>query len=282
MKKLLSITCVMLLAAGIAVAQDTPPSGEQPAQPAPQEQTPQSDQAADQSSTTIRGCLSGSDNNFTISDQSGQSYKLSGDTSMLSQHVGHEVELTGKLGDMAAGEQPSGEQAGAATTGDQKLFEVSNVTMISEKCAAGTGEQPTPESGAAMSQPQSETAAPATSTTPDTSAQSTTPSTTTPDTSAQTTPPATTAPDASAQQTPPATTEPDAAQPAAPAQEEAAQQPETPEQPEQPATEAAPAQDQTQDQAAADEQLPQTATPLPLLALLGLGSLAAGLWSRRK
>lgn len=38
-----------------------------------------------------------------------------------------------------------------------------------------------------------------------------------------------------------------------------------------------------QDPAAADaEALPQTASPLPLIALLGLGSLAAGLVSRKK
>jgi len=277
MKKLLSITCVMLLAAGIAVAQDTPPSGEQPAQPAPQQeqQLPQSDQAADQ--TTIRGCLSGSDNNFTISDQSGQSYKLSGDFSMLSQHVNHEVELTGKLGEVSGAADQSAGEAGAATSGDQKVFEFTNVTMISETCSTGTGEEARPESDTAAAQPESETTAAQTQ--PDMSAQ------TTPDASAQATPPATTTtPDASAQTTPPASTDPSVTaqqQEAPPAEAPVAQQPE--EQPaEQPATEQEPAATEAQDQAAADEQLPQTATPLPLLALLGFGALATGLWTRKK
>jgi hypothetical protein len=256
MKKLLSITCVLLLAMGIAAAQDTP-SGEQPAPQEQEQALPQSDQTADQ--ITIRGCLSGSDQNFTISDQSGRSYKLSGDFAMLSEHVGHEVELTGKFGEVAAGEQPAGEQA--AATGDQKLFEFSNVKMISETCS--TGGEARPESDTAAIQPESET----------TTAQ--------PDASA-----AQTQPDMSAQQAAPsATADPNvtAQQPEVPAQEETAQQPEAPVAPEdQPATEQQPAQEQTEDQAVADEQLPQTATPLPLLALLGFGALAAGLWSRRK
>ena len=39
---------------------------------------------------------------------------------------------------------------------------------------------------------------------------------------------------------------------------------------------------QTETDAEAAGQLPQTASPLPLLALLGIGSLAAGYASRRK
>lgn len=260
MKKLLSITCVMLLAAGIAVAQDTPPPGEQP--PAPQEQTmPQSDQAAEQ--ITVRGCLSGSDNNFTISDQSGQTYKLSGDFTTLSAHVGHEVELTGQLGEVSgAADQSAGDPSGAAS--DEKLFEFSNVTMIAENCSIGTGEEARPESDSAVTDPNAVAIEPnATATDPNAAVI------TTPDASAQTTPPATTVdPNVTAQQ------------PEAPV--ETAQQPETPVVPEdQPATEQ-PVEGDTQDQADMDDQLPQTATPLPLLALLGFGALVTGLWSRRK
>jgi LPXTG-motif cell wall-anchored protein len=38
----------------------------------------------------------------------------------------------------------------------------------------------------------------------------------------------------------------------------------------------------TSDQQTAGSNLPQTASPLPLLGLLGLGSFGAGLLSRRK
>jgi LPXTG-motif cell wall-anchored protein len=41
----------------------------------------------------------------------------------------------------------------------------------------------------------------------------------------------------------------------------------------------APAADQTAD---AGQKLPQTASPLPLLGLLGFGSMAAGLLGRKK
>jgi LPXTG-motif cell wall-anchored protein len=47
------------------------------------------------------------------------------------------------------------------------------------------------------------------------------------------------------------------------------------------ASTAAPA-DQNVDRSANSEQLPQTASPLPLLGLLGLGSLLAGLVARKK
>jgi LPXTG-motif cell wall-anchored protein len=44
----------------------------------------------------------------------------------------------------------------------------------------------------------------------------------------------------------------------------------------------APADQQQADQAAQGEQLPQTASPLPLLALLGLTSLGGAVLSRRR
>jgi LPXTG-motif cell wall-anchored protein len=41
-------------------------------------------------------------------------------------------------------------------------------------------------------------------------------------------------------------------------------------------------QNQNQNQSDQAEQLPETASPLPLLGLLGFGSLAAGWFARRK
>ena len=45
--------------------------------------------------TSVEGCLQGSNGNFTLTDKSGTTYQLSGDTSKLSKHVGHEVQITG-------------------------------------------------------------------------------------------------------------------------------------------------------------------------------------------
>jgi hypothetical protein len=40
--------------------------------------------------------------------------------------------------------------------------------------------------------------------------------------------------------------------------------------------------DQNADKSNSDQKLPQTASPLPLLGLLGLGSLVSGLIARKK
>src|SRR5579859_5624676 len=45
----------------------------------------------------IEGCLSGSNGNYTLTDKNGTAYQLSGDTSKLADHVGHEVKITGTL-----------------------------------------------------------------------------------------------------------------------------------------------------------------------------------------
>ena len=44
---------------------------------------------------TVEGCLSGSSGNYTLSDKNGNTYQLTGDTAKLSEHVGHEVKVTG-------------------------------------------------------------------------------------------------------------------------------------------------------------------------------------------
>lgn len=91
--------------------------------------------------------MSGSAGNFTLTDQaSGKTYQLAGDTSKLSEHVGHQVKITGSSSEAsAAGTTPSGTTgatgaagttgaAGATGAGAQSTFEVKSVKMISETC----------------------------------------------------------------------------------------------------------------------------------------------------
>lgn len=248
MKKLFLLTCVLLLSAGIAAAQDTPPSGDQPTQPAQSETAP----ADTTDQTTLRGCLSGSGENFTFTDQAGISYRLGGNFAMLGEHVGHDVELTGKLGDTsAASDQPA----------DQKLFEVANVKMVAETCS--TTDTARPEGDAAMTQPETQVA----------TEQPVAPAAADPNAPvAATDPNAAVTPSAPVQQ-PEVKVEPEVAvqaEPVTPAEE-----PVTPDAVEQPVVE-------DTDEQEATEELPQTATFLPLLGLLGFGSLAAGLLIRRK
>ena len=57
--------------------------------------TTQTTQTSSDSGTSIEGCLNGSAGNWTLTDQSGKTWQLAGDTSKLSDHVGHQVRLTG-------------------------------------------------------------------------------------------------------------------------------------------------------------------------------------------
>src|SRR5260370_14234092 len=47
------------------------------------------------SETTVQGCLGGSDGNYTLTDKNGTSFHLTADTAKLSEHVGHEIKVTG-------------------------------------------------------------------------------------------------------------------------------------------------------------------------------------------
>jgi uncharacterized protein YdeI (BOF family) len=153
MNKLLLLS-VLLLSFSWAVAQDTPsqsnPSQDQSTQ---QQTTPdqsgmnssrgQSDTTSAQTSagqnnmgnqTTVKGCLSSSNGNYMLTDKSGTMYQLMGDTSKLSEHVGHEIKVTGTMG--SAGSQ-TGESGGGMGQGSQEALQVSSVKHISKNCQNG-------------------------------------------------------------------------------------------------------------------------------------------------
>jgi hypothetical protein len=83
--------------------------------------------------TSVEGCLQGSNGNFTLTDKSGTTYQLSGDTSKLSKHVGHEVQITSSTsGSSAASSTSSMPQGGS----QQQTLTVDKVKHISESCKA--------------------------------------------------------------------------------------------------------------------------------------------------
>ena len=57
--------------------------------------TTQTTQTSSDNGNSIEGCLSGSAGNWSLTDQSGKTWQLAGDTSKLSDHVGHQVRITG-------------------------------------------------------------------------------------------------------------------------------------------------------------------------------------------
>src|SRR5258707_1285998 len=106
MKK--TILTSFLLAASMALAQTSGTSS------TPAASNPSSDTGS------VQGCLSGSADNFTISDQSGKSWKLSGNTKDLSSHVGQLVAITG------------------SAAPDGTTYKIDSVKMVSPSCPSTT------------------------------------------------------------------------------------------------------------------------------------------------
>jgi len=113
----LMLLAVLLLGAVWAV-------GQKSAEPAQKGST-----SATAGSQTVEGCLSGSEGKYTLTDKQGQTFELTGDTSKLAEHVGHEVKITGTAG--------TGPSASAASGG--MSLEVSSVKHISKTCKSGGG-----------------------------------------------------------------------------------------------------------------------------------------------
>jgi hypothetical protein len=173
MRKIFLITAILLLSAAWAVAQTSPstpqsttpdtssqqstsPSSTSPSQQpdtsstTTQTTTTQTTQTSSNSSTSIEGCLSGSADNWTLTDQSGKTWQLAGDTSKLSDHVGHQVRLMGSDNSSSASGSSSpsssspsssnpssgaGATGAGSSSGTQSTFTVNKVKMISSTCS---------------------------------------------------------------------------------------------------------------------------------------------------
>ncbi|HEY2168954.1 MAG TPA: hypothetical protein VGJ30_04970 [Candidatus Angelobacter sp.] len=172
MRKTSLITAILLLSAVWAVAQTSPGSSPQsttpgassqtsPSSTSPSQQpaapdtsssttqttTTQTTQTSSDSGSSIEGCLSGSAGNWTLTDQSGKTYQLSGDTSKLSDHVGHQVRIMGTDNSSSASGSSSPSSSSPSSTGAtgtgsssgaQPTFTVSKVKMISSTCPASS------------------------------------------------------------------------------------------------------------------------------------------------
>ena len=86
---------------------------------------------------TVEGCLSGSSGNFTLTDKNGTAYQLTGDTAKLSEHVGHEVKVTGTSAAAATGASGSTETSAAGSAG--QALQVTSVKHVAKTCKSGGG-----------------------------------------------------------------------------------------------------------------------------------------------
>ena len=120
---------VLLLAASWVVAQDTP------AQTGQKDMSTTSATATSSGSqTTIEGCLAGADGKYTLTDGQGKAYNLTGDTSKLAEHVGHEVKVTG----MPSTGTDAGASTGMSDSGGMSL-QVGSVKHVSKTCKSAGG-----------------------------------------------------------------------------------------------------------------------------------------------
>jgi hypothetical protein len=77
---------------------------------------------------TVKGCLSNSGGNYMLTDKNGKTFQLTGDTSKLSDHVGHEIKVTGTAGSASASSD-NGAMSQASPT-----LEISTFKHIAKTC----------------------------------------------------------------------------------------------------------------------------------------------------
>jgi hypothetical protein len=102
------------------------------------------------SETTIRGCLNSSGGGYSLTDASGTTYQLQGDTSKLASHVNNEVEVKGTASGAGSGASSSsaGSSASTGSTGSSagsQMFNVTKVKKVSSTCStsgSSTGTSP--------------------------------------------------------------------------------------------------------------------------------------------
>ena len=133
MKKLMLLSCIVLLSAAWVAAQQTYGSHS-----SGQSSSNQTSSATSQTGNQnkVEGCLSGSQGNYTLTDKSGIKYELKGDTSKLSEHVGHEIQVTGTKSASESSSSSAGSQSSAAgTSAKEGTINVTSFKHISSTCS---------------------------------------------------------------------------------------------------------------------------------------------------
>jgi hypothetical protein len=139
MRQIFLLLSVLILGLSWAVAQDATQGSTSPSRGTDPNNSGQN-AAGSAGQKTVTGCLSGSNGSYTLTDKHGKTYQLTGDTAKLSDHVGHEVKITGNSNSAGSAASGGGAAAGAsAGAGAEQTMEVSSVKHVSKTCQAGAG-----------------------------------------------------------------------------------------------------------------------------------------------
>ncbi len=139
----LMLVLTLLFATTWLLAQD-PSSQTSPSTSSPStsssSQTGMSGSSSSSGQTSVEGCLQGSNGSYTLTDKAGTTYQLSGDTSKLAEHVGHEVQITGTTSagaGAAAGSSAGTASSSSGSTGSSagsQMLTVEKVKHMSKTC----------------------------------------------------------------------------------------------------------------------------------------------------
>jgi len=132
MRQMFLLLSVLLLGLSWALAQNSTSSANSSTAAG------QTSHASASREASVEGCLSGSNGSYTLTDKNGMTYQLTGDTAKLSEHVGHEVRITGTRSS-ATPNAGSGTASSTAGGAGSEMLQVSSVKHISKTCKSGTG-----------------------------------------------------------------------------------------------------------------------------------------------
>ena len=137
MRRRLMLVAILSVAGSLALAQDSRAKGSalepasqssNPANTAQYQNPETTTKSAAHSSSVIRGCLSGSSGNYTLTDQNGMQYQVSGDDATLRSMVGREVEISGVESQSSTGNAEANVANGV---------QASEVRAVSSTCKKG-------------------------------------------------------------------------------------------------------------------------------------------------
>jgi outer membrane biogenesis lipoprotein LolB len=142
MKRIFLLLASALLTGAVVLAQDmggnsaaSQSSQSNSAAGAAQYQNPDvTTKSSTMSPSVIRGCLSGSSGNYTLTDQNGMQYQVTGDDATLRSMVGREVEISGVENQMGE----ASNQGGETTSHAPNAVQASDVRAVSKTCNKGS------------------------------------------------------------------------------------------------------------------------------------------------